>query len=167
METRIDSPLGGEDQSTPPPRPESGARTEKFVSFKLGDGSYAVLAAAVAEVTHPLPFTPLPDPPLGMLGISPLRGEILAAVDFRRLVGEAPSRTTDPKAKQIVLKRSSGDAVAIAFTVDRLGEIATLNLSDIHPARGSSEYLIGEAGVGERAIKIIDHSKLAAAIESA
>ena len=164
METRTDSPLGGEAESSPYAGPDGRARTEKFVSFKLGGGTYAVLAAAVAEVAHPLPLTPLPDTPTGMLGISPLRGEILAAVDLRRLLGEAPARAADPKAKQIVLKRSSGDAVAIAFTVDRLGEIAALDLSEIRIASSSSEYLIGEAGGGERTVKIVDHSKLAAAI---
>ena len=145
----------------------SGARTEKFVSFRIGDGSYAVLAAAVSEVIHPLPLTPLPETPPGMLGISPLRGEIIATVDLRRLLGEAAAKAADPKAKQIVLKRTSRDVVPIAFSVDRLGEIATFELSAIRAPARSSEFLIGEAGTDGRIVKVIDHSKLSVAIETA
>lgn len=169
MEIRTDSPPRCEPEGATAPRTEAraGTRTEKFVSFKLGDGSYAVLAAAVAEVTHPLPLTPLPDLPPGMVGISPLRGEILAAVDLRLLLGEGAAKSADPKAKQIVLKPPSGDAAPIAFTVDRLGEIATIDLSAIRAVPVSSEFLIGEAGAHGRIIKVIDHSKLAAAVEPA
>lgn len=150
---------------SPTPSDDCDARTEKFVSFKLGAGSYAVLAAAVAEVTHPLPLTPVPSPPPGLLGISPLRGDILAALDIRRLLGEPPAAASDPKSKQIVLKRTNAHAAKLAFTVDRIGEIAAIDVLQIRPVPEASEFFIGEIQIEGRMIKVIDHSKLGTAVE--
>ena len=164
MDTRTYTPLGEAAEIVSAPS-SSPFRTEKFVSFKLGDVSYAVLAAAVAEVTHPLPLTPLPKRVPGVLGISPLRGEILGVLDIRRMVGNATATSTDPKSKQIVLKRTCADAVPMAFTVDRIGEVVQIDLTQVRPAGEGSEYLIGETEVDGRVVKIIGHSKLSGAAE--
>jgi purine-binding chemotaxis protein CheW len=140
-------------------------RTEKFVTFHLGETLYAVLAAAVAEVTHPLPVTSLPNAPAALMGISPLRGEIIASMDLRRLLCDVPPGSISPKSKQLVFKRRSAEALPIAFTADRLGEIVTLDLSEIRPEGSGNGYLAGVATVDDRNIMVIDHSKLAAAIE--
>jgi len=164
MEDLTESPPAGELEWTPPPGGHA-ARVEKFVSFRLGAGSYAILAAAVAEVIHPLPFTPLPGMPPDLLGISPLRGEILAALNIRRILGEPAVGAPEPKSKQIVMKRSGGDAAPIAFTVDRVGEIVAIDVSQIRTASEARGFLIGETEIDDRVIKVIDHSKLASAAE--
>ena len=81
------------------------------------------------------------------------------------MVGNGTAASTDPKSKQIVLKRTSSDAVPMAFTVDRIGEVAQISLTQIRPASEGSAYLIGETEVDGRLIKVIDHSKLTAAVE--
>ena len=167
METRNHAQPGGDAKITSAAPPNDHARAEKFVTFKLGGNYYAVLAAMVAEVTHPLPLTALPNRPPGILGISPLRGEILATLDARRILGLPASSVADPKSKQIVLKRSSPDAVTMTFAVDRVGEIAALDISQIRPAPADSEFIIGESEFDGRPIKVIDNSRLAAAAAEA
>ena len=140
-----------------------GNRTERFVTFQLGETTYAVLAAAVSEVTHTLPLTPLPSPLPGVVGISPLRGEILAVLDIKRLLGESVGGMPDPRSKQIVMKRSSADAAPTAFLVDRLGEIAAISVSRIRPTKGGCELVIGETEAEGRSVKVVSHAKLVAA----
>lgn len=142
-----------------PPRPE------KFVTFQLGETYYAIQAAMVAEVSEVLPLTPLPGAPVGLLGISPLRGEIVAKVDLRGMLGEKPPRSTNPKAKEIVLNRMAVGATPFAFAVDRLGEIAAIDISAIKPIQDSNDALIGEVELDRRSLKVIDHRKVLASID--
>ena len=164
MEDLTDSRQAGEGVPTPPSDGLTAVRTERFVTFSLSNGSYAVLAAAVAEIVHPLPLTTLPISVPGLLGIAPLRGEILAVLDIRRFLGETGgAAATDSKSKQIVLKRNGLDVAPVAFTVDRIGEIATLDLSRVRRVAGGSGYLVGETDIDGRPTKVINHSELAAA----
>jgi len=143
----------------------SGIRPEKYVSFQLGETTYAIQATIVAEVSQQLPITPLPGTPPFLLGISPLRGEILAILDLRAMLCEKPLKSASPKAKEIVLKRATAGATPIAFAVDRLGEIATIAISDIRPMPDSNEILIGEAVSETNTLKVIDHRKLFSSID--
>ena len=145
-----------------PPSPEAveiQPRSEKFVTFQLGENVYAVYAPAVAEVMHPLQVTLLPNAPACLLGIAPLRGDIVAVIDLRSLIGEPSSRTSGPKAKQLVLKRKSDDSVPIAFVVDRLGEIVNLQITSLGRTDGMNDLIVGEASQDERRFRIIDHTK--------
>lgn len=143
--------------------PDLSIRCEKFVSFQLGDNIYAVHAPAVAEVMHPSPVTLLPNAPASLLGIAPLRGEIIAVVDLRGLVGEFSSLTPGPKAKQLVLKKAGDDAVSIAFVVDRLGEIVTLPTGVIRRTDDTPQTVAGECSLNDRHYRIIDHLKVLSA----
>ena len=143
----------------------SGTRPEKYVSFQLGETTYAIQATIVAEVSQQLPITPLPGTTPFLLGMSPLRGEILAIVDLRAMLCEKPSRSAGSKAKEIVLKRATAGATPIAFAVDRLGEIATIAISDIRQMPDSNEILIGEAVSEIHTLKVIDHTKLFSSID--
>lgn len=164
----------GIDSSSPPEAPhsqaspivrESEARPEKFVTFQLGEANYAIQAAVIAEVSEILPLTPLPGAPSGLLGISPLRGEIVANVDLRGMLGEKPPMSANPKAKEMIMKRAAAGATPFAFAVDRLGEIATIEISEIKPTHDISDALIGEVALESRSLKVIDHRKVLASID--
>ena len=142
-----------------PPRPE------RFVTFQLGEAHYAIQAAMVAEVSEILPLTPLPGAPAALLGISPLRGEIVANVDLRGMLGEKPQKSTNPKAKEVVLSRTAPGATPLVFAVDRLGEIVTIDISKIESTQDRSDALIGEVAYDNRSLKVIDHRKVLATID--
>ncbi len=156
-------------EAVPPPisanETQTAARPDKFVTFHLGEATYAVRAAMVAEVAQVLPLTPLPGTKPGIVGISPLRGEIVAKIDLRTMLGERPANSGNPKVKEIVLKRPFPDAVPVAFAVDRLGEIATLDIAQIRPLLDNNGLFIGEVRWSERSLRVIDHRMLLASIE--
>ena len=162
MNVDIEVPFGVEATTSSASEPIVAA--ERFVSFQLGNAVYAIHAGCVAEVTHPLPLTPLPDSPRQLLGIAPLRGEVIAVVDLRHLLGEAPVSAANPKAKQILLKRSAADGMGVAFVVDRLGEIASIRLDTIHTSPGGNDFLVGESAAEDRTFRIVDQSKVLSAL---
>ena len=158
-------PTAGVPSPIPADENQTAVRPEKFVTFQLGEATYAIRAAAVAEVSQPLPLTPLPGTKPHMRGISPLRGEVVAKIDLRDMLGEKPTSSGNPKAKEIVLKRHAASAAPVAFAVDRLGEIATLDIDQIRPTEYTNGPFIGEVRSNERSLKIVDHRTLIASIE--
>ena len=156
-------------EAVPPPisanENQPAPRTEKFVTFHLGEAVYAISAALVGEVSQILPLTPLPGARSCLLGLSPLRGEIVAKIDLRSLLGERPVSSGNPKAKEIILKRPAAGSTPVAFAVDRLGEIATLDIAQIRPLPGNSDFFIGEVKYNERSLRVVDHRRLFTSIE--
>lgn len=144
---------------------QSPSRPEKFVTFHLGEAIYAIQAAAVAEVSQILPLTPLPGGNPCMLGLSPLRGDVVAKIDLRAMFGEGPTNSGNPKAKEIILKQPGAGITPVAFAVDRLGEIATLDVVQIRPTANNNELFFGEVTYNERPLKVVDYRKLLASIE--
>lgn len=100
---------------------------KKHVIFFLDEEMFAVPAEYVAEVDRLLAVTPLPNVPHWLLGIANLRGDIVSVVDLRKFW----ERTSSPpqKTKTIIL-RDEDDETLIAFVIDRLGEIANLQISE-------------------------------------
>ncbi len=101
---------------------------EKYVVFSLDRDSFAVSANYVAEVGRDIFFTPLPNVPNWFLGIANLRGEIVSVIDLRKFWDR---KTPSPNKTKTIVLRSRKDEFSIIVVVDRLGEIATLNSSQI------------------------------------
>lgn len=145
-------------------RDEPDQGLAKFVSFYLGEKLYALYARAVAEVSHPLPITELPGSCDALCGISPLRGEIVALLDIRKLIGE-PTRALQPKSKVLILRSGSRDDTSIGFEVDKVGEIVSLPINELKPATGPNDaFLFGIAETPEHTCMVVDHTKLASAL---
>ena len=105
---------------------------EKFVVFFLDDELFAIGAREVLEIVRPLEHTPLPSAPEWLYGIANLRGEIISVLNLSKICNKKPSPAT-PKSKLIVLKPKNFGS-SMAFPVDRLSEIITLSINDIHPS---------------------------------
>lgn len=82
----------------------SVSECEKFVVFQIEGEFFALPAVAVKEVAHPLPLTHLPDSPTWLQGLSNLRGDIVAIVNFN--LGKSAPRIT-PKSKIVIFKTRS------------------------------------------------------------
>ncbi len=149
LEARVD------DQPAPPE-----GRTARFVTFYFGERLYGVPAQDVLEIAHPIPFTPLPNAPDSLLGIAPLRGEIVAVIDLKSLLGEVSSSSQRSK---FVILRSETDETASAFPVDLMHEFITLPETDFVPSSDPvPAYLSGRASFGDAVFDILDPRKIAA-----
>lgn len=136
---------------------------ERFVTFTLGSMQFAVLAAAVAEVTSILPVTPLPNTPPPVIGIAPLRGELVALLDLGNVLCSS-TENSGAKSKTIILRsKFSNSDTSIGFPVDRVGEIATWPNSSIRPVGAEADPAFhGEIEHSGHLIRIIDLGKLPA-----
>jgi len=137
--------------------PSSSGVSHKFVSFYLGEKHYATPAHSVAEVVGHLTPTRLPDAPAALLGIAPLRGDILAVVD----AGASTAPVQGSKQKAVVL-RPNGRAVEVpvAFNVDRLGELLQLDPADIHYSEQGDTLAEFESTVGGKCVLIIEPARI-------
>lgn len=133
-------------------------KCERFVAFLLGEKLYGVRSDRIAEVAQPQPITPLPNAEPGLMGITALRGEIIAVLDLAYLLGEV-SAPISGKPKLVVLHSSDSEA-QISFQVDRMHEVVTLAANQIEPA-GSTSPIDGLAAVNGRVLYILDPASLA------
>ena len=129
---------------------------EKFVVFFLGDALFAIPARQVTEVIRPLPFTPLPKAPSWLAGVANLRGEIISVVslfEFCRQRSAPPS----PRSKFIVL-RPANYRSAVAFPIDKLNEIITLNGDQINAEAVS--FFSGNAIYDASPVRLLDTDRI-------
>ncbi len=144
------------------PAPQAG---EKFIVFLLGDELFGVSSTQVAEVTHPLPVTRLPNAAGWLTGIANLRGEIIPILDLPVILGKSDSNMT-PKSKWVVA-RSEKAASSIAFTVDKLSELVTLGENEMTRAEtGTESCIYAHAAHKANILQLIDLEMLLAALEN-
>ena len=78
----------------PEERPRAGEVLE-LVGFVLAGERYGIESRFVREVARLTRFTPVPGTPEFVLGVTSLRGEILALFDLRHLLGVVAEGVTD------------------------------------------------------------------------
>lgn len=138
------------------PQADSNA-THKFVSFFLNEKQYAIPAHSVAEVAGRLSPIRLPDAPAAMLGIAPLRGDILAVVE----AGASSSAAHPAKQKAVVLRPMDRDVeVPVAFNVDRLGELLQIRAADIRVSSQNDRLAEFESNADGRSVLVVDPARI-------
>jgi len=78
-----------------PDEPPRAGELLELVVFVLGGERYGIESRFVREVARLSRFTPVPGTPAFVLGVTNLRGEILALFDLRRLLGVVTEGVTD------------------------------------------------------------------------
>jgi chemotaxis signal transduction protein len=138
--------------------PDNGDVLHKFVSFFLGEKQYALPAHAVAEVVGFLTPTRLPNAPPALLGIAPLRGDILAVVD----TGISATSPAQPSRQKAVVLRPNDRSVElpIAFNVDRLGEILKIGEDQIRSSTSSDPLATFESQLDDKCVLLIEPNRI-------
>ena len=114
-------------------------------------------AHAVSEVVGHLTPTRLPDAPSALLGIAPLRGDILAVVD----AGASTSPINAAKQKAVVLRPGNSlEELPLAFNVDRLGEFLQIGEHEIGMSTVQDPLASFEYSMDGSPIRIIDPARL-------
>ncbi len=105
--------------------PPIAENCEKFVAFLLGSGIYCISSKAVIEVIHPLPVAPLPNAPASISGIAAFRGEVIAVINIKEILGLEQSNA-NAKAKLIILRSNAKDT-QFAVPVDLMHELIAVS----------------------------------------
>lgn len=130
--------------------PRAAAQTEgegasRYVLFDLGETRYAVAIDGVAETGELPKWTAVPNVPPWVRGVANLRGEILALVDLRTLLG-LPRRERESTARLVVVRSAAGGGTTVGWIVDAIRGMAVIadpELAASLPRASSEDRLAG------------------------
>lgn len=129
-----------------------------IVLFGLGKERYAIETRFVCEVVRLVDFTPVPKTPDYIVGVTNLRGTVLAIVDLRRFFNIPQSGITD-LSRIVVL---GTDGVEVGILAEGTHGQAEVAADDILPPPGKASG-VGRAyirGVTKDALIVLDGAAL-------
>lgn len=112
----------------------------RLATFAVGDDLYAIDIMRIKEIVRPLPVTPVPKAPSGMVGVIDLRGQVLPLFDLR-LRFDLPPRS---EAEQVHVRQLivSLDGRVLGLVVDQVHDVVNVTRSQLRVGDG---VLAGEA----------------------
>lgn len=143
---------------------ESAPDTRQFVTFFVGGEVFAVDMAPVQEIIRMSEVVRVPLAPPSLLGLTNLRGKVLAIISLRRIFGFADA-AQDDATRAIVIDLGQ----PLGFLVDRVASVIDVEparIEDVEQIRGTvdSELLCGvlkEIG-GFAMVMVLDFARLIA-----
>lgn len=125
----------------------------ELVAFELAGDGYALPVERVREVVRPGRITPMPRVPATVLGVLPLRGEMVEVIDLRRRLSLPPGERTR-RSRVVVLH--AGDGGTAGLLVDAAAQVLRVPQDAVRPAAPDSvsvEALVAHEG---RFLSLID-----------
>jgi purine-binding chemotaxis protein CheW len=136
------------------------AHTSQFCTFYLGKLLFGVELKGVQEVIRSLDVTKVPLAPGVVSGLINLRGQIVTAVDLRRLL-ELEPRPAGVQAMNVVVRSEDG---AVSLLVDEIGDVVEVEESTFErppeTLRGTVRTMItGVHKLNDRLLLVLDTGK--------
>jgi len=118
------------------------SRSGKFLTFKLGEETYAVEVLKIKEIIRMQRVTPVPHLPAYMQGIINLRGKVIPVIDLRIKFGLESVEVTERTCVVVVQIILSGDnrPAPVGMIVDAVEEVMNINEEQVedNPDLGST-----------------------------
>lgn len=118
------------------------SRSGKFLTFKLGEETYAVEVLKIKEIIRMQRVTPVPHLPAYMQGIINLRGKVIPVIDLRIKFGLESVEVTERTCVVVVQIILSGDnrPTPVGMIVDAVEEVMNINEEQVedNPDLGST-----------------------------
>ena len=142
-------------------RSDDNGRTLQWVTFRLGDETYAINVMQVQEVLRMTEIAPVPGAPDFVLGIINLRGNVVTVIDARARIG-LPSKEFDDDTRIVIIE--AGPQV-VGIVVDSVAEVMYVKEAEVEaaPAVGndeSSKYIQGVVSRDGAITILMDLNKL-------
>lgn len=134
---------------------------DQFITFKLGDESFAINVAQVREVLELTEITKVPTAPSYMRGVVNVRGAAIPVVDLRQKFG-LPKTAETVNSRIIVLELTlEGELCILGGIADSVHEVIELDQSSINPPpsiamRWRSEFIQGMGKRGDQFVILLD-----------
>ena len=151
-----------------PPAAAGAARAEaapetlrELLVFALAGEEFALDIEVVREILKAPPITEVPRAPGHILGITMVRGQVIAVHDPRRRLGLAPA-PAGPSARVVVCDAGEGP---VGLLVDGVSQVLRLSPAALEPrpqgiAGIDSEFIAGVGRAGERFFVLLDAGAL-------
>lgn len=141
------------------------SETAQYITFKLGDESFAINVAQVREVLELSQITRVPSAPEYMRGVVNVRGKAVPVVDLRLKFG-LPTAPDTVNSRIVVLELElDGETTIVGGIADSVHEVIELEPSHINPPpriamRWRTEVIQGLGRRGEDFIIILDINRV-------
>lgn len=124
----------------------------QYLSFTLGEDTFAVDIHRVREVFDLIRITKVPRTPDTMLGVINLRGSVIPVMDMRLKFGIPPTEKTINTCIVILEAIMEGEEVVVGALVDSVQEVFELEANQIEPPPRIGTWLKTEfiKGMGKR-----------------
>lgn len=146
--------------TTNAPATESQAKSEMYLTFKVGGDEFGVPIVRVREIIGVMPITPVPDAPVSIRGVINLRGRVIPVMDLRHRFGiDGDAADLDRACIVVAEVQQNGRLIDIGLLVDAVHEVFSLearqaNSSDDFQATIDQSCIAGLAN-DETGIKIL------------
>jgi purine-binding chemotaxis protein CheW len=139
---------------------DSGEFGVEMLGFTVGRERYAIESRFVFAVVQLADLVPLPGALPPVVGLTRWRGDVLTALDLRRVVGGLPS-ALDDLGRVIVIGHSAPEFGVLADIIDGL---MSIDPSALHPLPSSRQLEIPGllTGVTSDAVHVLDAAVLIA-----
>ncbi|MCO6432496.1 MAG: chemotaxis protein CheW [Deltaproteobacteria bacterium] len=97
-----------------------------YVTFRAGELFFGIDVLQVQEIIRHQSMTPVPLAPAAVKGLINLRGQIIAALDLRSILG-AESGISDERTMNVVVR---ADDETISLLVDSIGDVIQVDERD-------------------------------------
>lgn len=134
---------------------------ERAVVFELGSQRYGIPIEQVNEIQQIVAFSDVPADGLGVVGMVNLRGEVVPAIDVRRLIG-MEDRAYTLETPMIIVR---SDEHLVALIVDHVEDVVELPegcLQAASPMHALSSKMIGVARLDDGLVYLLDVDRMLA-----
>lgn len=140
--------------------------TDTYLTFALGDETFALPILRVREIIGITEITPVPRMPAHVRGVLNLRGKVIPVIDLRRRLGFEPIPDHKRTCIVIVQAGSGADAILIGTVVDRVSEVRDIPPAQIEPppqfgAGTDSGCITGVGKGGKHVVMLLDTDRVA------
>ncbi len=109
-----------------------GPKGTAHIVFRLLDRRYAVAVGKVIELDRLPPYTPVPNTPTFVLGVTNVRGDVLPVVDLRTLLAGNEANRSET-ARLLTIRNSAGDSQT-GLVVDSLQGMRAVEPTAVRPS---------------------------------
>jgi len=131
---------------------DSSVQTDQYLTFTLGNETYAIEIFKVREVIHYINITHVPRMPRFLSGIINLRGNVVSVIDLRLILDMEPIEKTVDTCIIFAEVRFGDEGVLLGMLADSVQEVIEVDTSHIGPPPRLGTMLDTEfiKGVGRR-----------------
>ncbi|NOQ25350.1 MAG: chemotaxis protein CheW [Bacteroidales bacterium] len=140
-------------------------KSNSFLSFTLGDESFATNVAKVLNILEMIKIIKVPKSPDYMLGVINLRGSVLPLIDLRIKFGMKQTAYTTKTCILVLEVEIDKELLKVGALVDSVQEVFEVTPEKIQPppnigSKYKSDIIYGIAKISEEFIMLLDMDKI-------
>ena len=141
------------------------AASTQYLTFKLGEETFALDVAEVREILDFTSVTKVPRTPSFMRGVINLRGSVVPVMDLRLKFGMSVTEQTVNSCIIVVEMSMEGDQVVIGVLADAVQEVIDMEPEQIEPAprigtKLNMDFILGMGKHNGAFMMILDIDKI-------